>query len=119
MKDTPTGKLSSKIQSVQQDFKEELEVSIKRFKRYADKSIASPPVFNPGDIVFLSSKKIKSTRPTKKVSKKLFGHFPILNKFSTNAYHLKLPSQWKSIHPIFLPYLPLRASQDIKSLLIQ
>ncbi|MBW0507360.1 hypothetical protein O181_047075 [Austropuccinia psidii MF-1] len=119
MQDTPTGKLSSEIQSVQQDFKQELEVAINRFKRYADKSRASPPVFNPGDMVFLSSKKIKSTRPTKKVSKKWFGHFPILNKFSTDAYHLKLPSQWKSIHPIFLSYLPLRASQYIKSLLLQ
>ncbi|MBW0499073.1 hypothetical protein O181_038788 [Austropuccinia psidii MF-1] len=26
---------------------------------------------------------------------------PILKKVSTHAYHLKLPSQWKSIHPVF------------------
>ncbi|MBW0510191.1 hypothetical protein O181_049906 [Austropuccinia psidii MF-1] len=49
--DTPAGKLSTKIQSVQQDVKREIEVSINRFKRYADKSRASPPVFNPGDMV--------------------------------------------------------------------
>ncbi|MBW0557271.1 hypothetical protein O181_096986 [Austropuccinia psidii MF-1] len=49
--DTPAGKLSTKIQSVQQDFKRELEVSINRFKRYADKTRASQPVFNPGDMV--------------------------------------------------------------------
>ncbi|MBW0565456.1 hypothetical protein O181_105171, partial [Austropuccinia psidii MF-1] len=48
--DTPAGKLSTKIQSLQQDFKRELEVAINRFKRYADKSRASPPVFNPGDM---------------------------------------------------------------------
>ncbi|MBW0586472.1 hypothetical protein O181_126187, partial [Austropuccinia psidii MF-1] len=48
--DTPAGKLSTKIQSVQQDVKRELEVAINRFKRYADKSRASPPVFNPGDM---------------------------------------------------------------------
>ncbi|MBW0570598.1 hypothetical protein O181_110313 [Austropuccinia psidii MF-1] len=61
-----------KKQSVQQDVKRELEVAINRFKRYADKSRASPPVFNPGDM-----------------------------KVRTHAYHLKLPSQWKSIHPVF------------------
>ncbi|MBW0568739.1 hypothetical protein O181_108454 [Austropuccinia psidii MF-1] len=64
-KDYHAGKLSTKIQSVQQDVKRELEASINRVKRYADKSTASPPDFNPGDMVWLSSKNIKSTRPTK------------------------------------------------------
>ncbi|MBW0512105.1 hypothetical protein O181_051820 [Austropuccinia psidii MF-1] len=57
--DTPSGKLSTEIQSGQQDVKTELEVGINRFKRYADKSRASPPVFNPGDMVWLSYKNIK------------------------------------------------------------
>ncbi|MBW0585338.1 hypothetical protein O181_125053 [Austropuccinia psidii MF-1] len=68
--ETPAGKLSKKIQSVQQDVKRELEVAINRPKRYEDNSRASPPVFNPGEIVWLSSKNIKSTRPTKKLSER-------------------------------------------------
>ncbi|MBW0533062.1 hypothetical protein O181_072777, partial [Austropuccinia psidii MF-1] len=103
--DTPAGKVSTKIQSVQQDVKRELEASINRFKRYADKSAdksrESPPIFNPGDMVWLSSKSIKSTRPSKKLSERWLGPFPILKKISTHTYHLKLPSQWKSIHPVF------------------
>ncbi|MBW0534063.1 hypothetical protein O181_073778 [Austropuccinia psidii MF-1] len=99
--DTPSGKLSTKIQSVQQDVKREVEFAINRFKRYADKSRASPPVFNPGDMVWLSLKNIKSIRPTKKLSVRWLSPFPILQKVSTHAYHLKLPSQWKSIHPLF------------------
>ncbi|MBW0563744.1 hypothetical protein O181_103459 [Austropuccinia psidii MF-1] len=31
----------------------------------------------------------------------MFGSFPILKKVSTHAYHLKLLSQWKFIHPVF------------------
>ncbi|MBW0522914.1 hypothetical protein O181_062629 [Austropuccinia psidii MF-1] len=81
--DTPSGKLSTKIQSVQKYVKRELEASINRFKRYADKSRASPPIFNPGDMVWLSSKNIKSTRPTKKLSERWLGTFPILKKTST------------------------------------
>ncbi|MBW0500386.1 hypothetical protein O181_040101 [Austropuccinia psidii MF-1] len=69
--DTPAENLK-KIQSVQEDVKRELEVSINRFKRYANKSRASPPVFNPGEM-----------------------------KVSIPAYHLKLPYQWKCIHPVF------------------
>ncbi|MBW0489209.1 hypothetical protein O181_028924 [Austropuccinia psidii MF-1] len=90
---TPSGKLSTRVQEVQEYFKRELEVSINRFKRYADKSRTSPTVFNPGDMVWLSSKKIKSTIPTKKLSERWLGPFPILRKCGTHAYYLKLPYQ--------------------------
>ncbi|MBW0525989.1 hypothetical protein O181_065704 [Austropuccinia psidii MF-1] len=53
-------------------------------------------------MVWLSSKNIKSKRPTKKLSKMLLGPFPIFKKLRTHSYHLKLPSQWKSIHQVFL-----------------
>ncbi|MBW0546821.1 hypothetical protein O181_086536 [Austropuccinia psidii MF-1] len=52
-------------------------------------------------MVWLSSKNRKSTRPTKKLSERWLVPFSILKKVSTHAYHLKLPSQWKSIHPVF------------------
>ncbi|MBW0492705.1 hypothetical protein O181_032420 [Austropuccinia psidii MF-1] len=78
--DTPAGKLSTKIQSLKQYFKRELEVAMNRFKRYEDKIRASPPVFNPGAMVWLFSKNIKSTRPTKKLSEGWLCPFPILKK---------------------------------------
>ncbi|MBW0486809.1 hypothetical protein O181_026524 [Austropuccinia psidii MF-1] len=52
-------------------------------------------------MVWLSSKNIKSTRTNKKLSERWLGPFPILKKIITHAYHLKLPSQWKSLHPVF------------------
>ncbi|MBW0495394.1 hypothetical protein O181_035109 [Austropuccinia psidii MF-1] len=70
---TPSGKLSTSIHTAKQDVKRELEVAINRFKSYADKSRASPPVFNPGDMVWISSKNIKLTRPTKKLSERWLG----------------------------------------------
>ncbi|MBW0481351.1 hypothetical protein O181_021066 [Austropuccinia psidii MF-1] len=79
---TSSGHLSTKIQPVQQNVKRELEVSINRFKRYADQSRASPPVFNNGDMVYLSSKNINSARPTKKLSERWLGSFPILKNVS-------------------------------------
>ncbi|MBW0565326.1 hypothetical protein O181_105041 [Austropuccinia psidii MF-1] len=65
--DTPAGKLSTKLQSVQQVVKEELESAIKRFKQYAARNRAIPPEFQPGYKVWLASKNIKTTRPTKKL----------------------------------------------------
>ncbi|MBW0527691.1 hypothetical protein O181_067406 [Austropuccinia psidii MF-1] len=52
-------------------------------------------------MVWLSSKSIESTRPTKKLSERWLGPFLILKKISTHAYHLKFPSQWKCVHPVF------------------
>ncbi|MBW0472597.1 hypothetical protein O181_012312 [Austropuccinia psidii MF-1] len=65
--DSPTGKLSTKFQSVQQVVKEELASAIRRFKKYADKNKTIPPYFQPGDKVWLASKNIKATRPIKKL----------------------------------------------------
>ncbi|MBW0468936.1 hypothetical protein O181_008651 [Austropuccinia psidii MF-1] len=99
--DTPSGKVLTKVQSVKQDFKRELEVGLNRFNRYSDKSRASPPDFNPGDMVSLLSKNTKFSRPTKKLSERLLGRIPILKKFGTHVYQLKLPSQCQSIFPVF------------------
>ncbi|MBW0563250.1 hypothetical protein O181_102965 [Austropuccinia psidii MF-1] len=52
-------------------------------------------------MVWLFSKIIKSTRPTKKLAEIWLDPFPILKKVSNHAYHLKLSFQWKSIHPVF------------------
>ncbi|MBW0530843.1 hypothetical protein O181_070558 [Austropuccinia psidii MF-1] len=99
--DSPAGKLSKKLQSVQQVVKEELESAIRRFKKYADRNRAIPPDFQPGDKVWLASKNIKTTRPTKKLSERWLGPFEVLKKIGSHAYHLKLPQQWKSVHPVF------------------
>ncbi|MBW0561627.1 hypothetical protein O181_101342 [Austropuccinia psidii MF-1] len=93
--DTPAGKLSTKLQSVQQVVKEEQESEIKRFKKYADRDRAIAPDFQPGDKVWLSSTNIKTAKPTKKLSERWLGPFEVLKKIGSHAYHLKLPQQWE------------------------
>ncbi|MBW0495975.1 hypothetical protein O181_035690 [Austropuccinia psidii MF-1] len=89
--DTALGKLSTKLQSVEQVVKEKLESTINQFKKYADINREIPPDFQPGDKVLLASKNIKTTRPTKKLSKRWLGPFKVLEKIGSHAYHLKLP----------------------------
>ncbi|MBW0580667.1 hypothetical protein O181_120382 [Austropuccinia psidii MF-1] len=91
--DTPSGKLLTKLQSVQQLVKEELDSAIKHFKKYGDRNRAIPPDFQPGDKVWLASKNIKTTRPTKKLSERWLGPFEVLTKIGSHAYHLKFPQQ--------------------------
>ena len=53
-----------------------------------------------GDKVWLSSKNIHTTRPTKKLDYKKLGPFKILEKVNNRSYHLDLPQNYK-IHPVF------------------
>ncbi|MBW0491396.1 hypothetical protein O181_031111 [Austropuccinia psidii MF-1] len=73
--DSPAGKLSTKLQSVQQVVKEEFESAIRRFKKYSDINRTIPPYFQPGDKLWLASKSIKAKRPTKKLSERWLGSF--------------------------------------------
>ncbi|MBW0470146.1 hypothetical protein O181_009861 [Austropuccinia psidii MF-1] len=68
--DSPAGKWSTKLQSLKQVVKEELESTIRRFKKYSDRTRAIPPDFQPGDKVWLTSKNINTIRPTKKLSER-------------------------------------------------
>ncbi|MBW0589778.1 hypothetical protein O181_129493 [Austropuccinia psidii MF-1] len=99
--DKPVGKLPTKLKSVQQVLKGELESEIKCFNKYADRNREIPPDFQPGDKVWLASKSIKTTRPTKKLLERFLGPFELLKKIGSHAYHLNLPQQWKSVHPVF------------------
>ncbi|MBW0479273.1 hypothetical protein O181_018988 [Austropuccinia psidii MF-1] len=93
--------LSTELQSVQQVVKEELDSAIRRFKKYADRNRTIPPDFQPGDKLWLASKNINTTRPTKKLSEISLVPFEVLKKVGSHAYHLKFPLQWKTVHPIF------------------
>ncbi|MBW0463265.1 hypothetical protein O181_002980 [Austropuccinia psidii MF-1] len=118
--DTPAQNLSTKIQKVQKEVKRELKFFINRFKRYSDKVRASPPVFNPGDMVWISSKNIKSTIPTKKLSERWLVPFAILKKVITHAYHLNGNSSTQSsIFPSLNQSRNQKSQIIIKSLLLQ
>ncbi|MBW0485168.1 hypothetical protein O181_024883 [Austropuccinia psidii MF-1] len=44
---------------------------------------------------------IYPTRPTKKLLLRWLEPFEFLKKVRSHAYHLKLPLQWRSVHPLF------------------
>ncbi|MBW0479936.1 hypothetical protein O181_019651 [Austropuccinia psidii MF-1] len=76
--DSPAGNSSTKFQSVNQVVKEELKSEIRIFKKYADRNRSIPPDFQPGDKVWQASKNVKTTRPTKKLSKRCLGPFEVM-----------------------------------------
>ncbi|MBW0529448.1 hypothetical protein O181_069163 [Austropuccinia psidii MF-1] len=95
------GKVINKTQSLQKVFKEELESEIWSFKQYANRNRTIPPDFQPGDKLWLASRNINISRPTNMLSERWLGPLEVLKKIGIHAYHLKLPKQWKSFHPVF------------------
>ncbi len=71
-------------------------------KEQADKH-RKEMVYKVGDMVFLNSRNITTSRPSKKLDDKMLGPFKILAEVG-HAYRLKLPSTMK-IHPEFAPNL--------------
>jgi phosphoribosyl-ATP pyrophosphohydrolase len=67
-------------------------------------------VYNPGDLIFLSSRNIKTVRPLKKLDNKMLGPFKILKTVKT-FYRLQLPITIR-IHDIFHRSLLRKAAED-------
>jgi hypothetical protein len=67
-------------------------------------------VYNPGNLVFLSSRNIKTVRPLKKLNDKILGPFKILEAVRI-SYRLQLPTTMR-IHDVFHPSLLRKAAED-------
>ena len=65
-------------------------------------------IYKPGDLVFLSSKNIKTARPSKKLDDKMLGPFPVGEQVG-HSYKLQLAPTMK-VHNVFHPSLLRRAS---------
>jgi len=53
-----------------------------------------------GDLVWVDAMHYNSGQPSKKLSAKRLGPFPIIQKVGKATYELKIPFTWKSIHPV-------------------
>jgi hypothetical protein len=51
--------------------------------------------------VLLSIKNLRSFRPNKKLDFPYKGSFKVIKKIRKQAYQLRLPADWRQIHPVF------------------
>jgi len=69
--------------------------------RYYNRRRTPAPVFAPGDQVYLDATDIRTTRPSRKLSHRRLGPFPVERRIGTHAYRLILPASMKLLHPVF------------------
>ena len=68
--------------------------------KYYDPKAKQQPDIAVGDLVMLNAKNIRTKRPTKKLSQKLYGPFKVMEKRGNRAFKLEISPRWK-IHPLF------------------
>ena len=90
----------AQLQDIQEYLKNELAIAQEQYKLHADKNRLPAPNFKVGDLVWLSTKNIHTTRPSKKLDSRRIGPFPIISKVSPLAFRLELPANLSSIHPV-------------------
>jgi len=57
--------------------------------------------FKAGDMVFLDASNIQTTQPSRKLSHRRLGPFPIDSRVGNGVYWLRLPPSMSRLHPIF------------------
>jgi hypothetical protein len=101
-----------RIKKIREEAQSALQRAAEDMARFHDVHRGKATSFKVGDKVWLDSRNIKTTRPTKKLDDKWFGPFPIVKVISENAYKLKLTPAFAQVHPVFHITLLRKATPD-------
>src|SRR6267154_1965864 len=89
------------LDELHQFLRAEMANAQQRYQGPADAKRLPPPDFKVGDEVFVKAKYFRSTRPSKKLSEKNLGPYPIIAQPGTLSFTLHLPDTMRSVHPVF------------------
>jgi Integrase core domain len=104
--------LVQRLQKIEEQLKSNMTWAQSQQEKNANRHRTPQPAYQIGDMVYLSSKNIRTERPSHKLDWKHLGPFPILEKISATAYKIKLPNTMK-IWPVFHTSLLQPAATDL------
>lgn len=99
VKSVPAKERVELLKEVREELETRLQEVRKEQARHYDKK-HMPKEFNVGDKVLLSTKHLRTSRPSRKLDFKLVGPFTVLEPVGKVVYRLQLPPQYR-IHPVF------------------
>ena len=88
-----------------EDALEEAKAALTKSKdnmaRYYNQKQTPSPDYKPGDKVYLDASDIQTSRPSRKLSHRRLGPFPVVKKVGNGGYQLWLPPSMSRLHPVF------------------
>ncbi|KAI2646112.1 Transposon Tf2-6 polyprotein [Labeo rohita] len=77
-----------------------LQRAVRRYKIFADARRRAAPIYQPGDLVWLSTRDVRLRLPCRKLSPRYIGPFRILRQINEVTFQLQLPPRYR-IYPTF------------------
>ena len=81
-----------------------LEQANDLMKRQYDKHKKPAINYEKGDKVYINAEHLPRTRPSRKLDKKFFGPYKIIEKVGASAYRIRIPPPGKFITSLMNPY---------------
>jgi len=88
------------MRTMRREVEEALRKMNQIMKERFNKKKRNKKEFVAGELVWINGSQYNDRQPTKKLSFKQAGPFPIVRKVGKAAYELKIPKMWKNLHPI-------------------
>ena len=83
------------------ELRHQLSEAQKRYQGPADHRRSPPPDFKIGEKAFVKAEHFQTTRPSKKLPDKNYGPYEIIAQPGTHSVTLRLPEQFRVVHPVF------------------
>jgi len=88
------------MRTMRREVEEALRKTNQIMKERFNKKKGNEKEFAAGELVWIDGSQYNDGQPTKKLSFKRAGPFPVVRKVGEAAYKLKIPKMWKNLHPI-------------------
>lgn len=89
------------MQKIHEDLASCLRAAKASQARFYNKGRRVADSFAPGDLVWLSRRNLKTSRPSNKLDVRRVGPFPVIKMVGSNAVKLELPPAFRRLHPVF------------------
>ena len=89
-----------KMTKINEVFKKQMAFAQASYEHYVNFHKQNAPNYALGDEIWLDTRNMQTKRPSKKLSDKFDGPFPITKIISPHVYKLELLHDW-TIHPVF------------------
>ena len=96
-----TREFAANLDELHSYLSDSLKIAQERYQGPTDNRRLPTPDITPGDKVFLLSKNIKTTRPTRKLAEPYLSPFEVIDRIGSNSIRLRLPHELRLIHPVF------------------
>src|SRR5467141_3171936 len=93
--------VASDLKELHQYLRNQIARALKQYEVHSASHRLPIPPFQVGDMVWLDSRNIKTTCPSKKLDHHFLGPFPIIERVSSHVFRLGLSLALSRIHPVF------------------